>query len=995
MGPLKWFLFVYILGGLTFIPLLIAAVLVFVYYTLPPPKDSHSHNVDDPAHISRSEDEKLILKSATDDLAEKFKRKHESDVAAGYFAVCREYVPGGVNGKPPDKLSPAGEVVANESPSVYQSMYRSIFDRSQKPTIEPNKDGAGKVKKANNVFYVVLRLGHLMLYDDIQQIDVRYVISLDYHDVDIYAGSDERIPEGELWAKRNAIRLNRKQTRAGDKSSSLPFYLFSDNPSEKEDFYHALLKNQQNSGEDAPAADDFDVQHIVTLVQKLHSSEEQLQTRWLNALIGRVFLAVYKTEELEDYIRAKLMKKMSKVKKPNFITRLALQKIHTGSGAPFITNPRLRDLTVNGDCTVEADVEYNGNFRIEVGATAEFDLGSRFKKREVDLVLAVTVRSLKGHGLLRIKPPPSNRVWITFEKMPQLDLAVEPIVSSRQITYSIILKAIESRIREVLAESMVLPFWDDIPFLSTKSYSHRGGIWKRKDTTVTPAEVQDEPIEDGAEAGTSGMRTPEAIALATKNDRTMSMPVLADTKRASVDMKKSLLSMNHALSSSVDRDGSAKPRVLRAPSFATVAGPQMTPNHVDHGLGMADRDITPKRDTATSVLKDLSARSANGSPAGSQAGSPPVDSALAAVMKGRSDSSASQTSSNEPREDWLAHDAVGGLTATPTATRGSRPTTPSDSTPNSRPNSYHDDGSKSTKNFAQAARSFTASDRKQALASATAAAQRWSTLGWGVISKNKQKAAQSGAQTPQSTADVVPSTPMGRGHPLPPPGVPLPGPQKSVMVGFGMPKRKPLLPTRPSANGSAGTPATKAPSSPKPPPPLPERRRRQSSRAELSSDNTEDEVLVVEAPTESAPTSPAADVNHDEFFGHTEELSESDTVMHAEPATHSMSDPPAATAAAEESSSSIWQDDRVNDLMSAQPPLSEPSTPPSVIKKPPLPDRKVGEEPTTPPSIRRKPTLPDRNVDVRPTSPQAAEATEQERNLSMQEAASIGGGFNE
>ena len=63
-------------------------------------------------------------------------------------------------GKPPDKLSPAGEVVATESPSVYQSMYRSIFDRSQKPTIEPSKDATGKLmKKANNVFYVVLRYG--------------------------------------------------------------------------------------------------------------------------------------------------------------------------------------------------------------------------------------------------------------------------------------------------------------------------------------------------------------------------------------------------------------------------------------------------------------------------------------------------------------------------------------------------------------------------------------------------------------------------------------------------------------------------------------------------------------------------------------------------------------------------------------------------------------------------------------------------------------------
>lgn len=157
MGALQWFLFVYLLGGITFVPLVLAALFLHAYYTLPlPRRDAPSH--DDPAQLARSNDDKIAFKTATDDLVEQFHRKHDSDVAAGYFAVCREYVPGGVNGKPPDKLTPAGEVVAQESPSVYQSMYRSIFDRSQKPTLEPKKDAAGKaVKKANNVFYVVLR----------------------------------------------------------------------------------------------------------------------------------------------------------------------------------------------------------------------------------------------------------------------------------------------------------------------------------------------------------------------------------------------------------------------------------------------------------------------------------------------------------------------------------------------------------------------------------------------------------------------------------------------------------------------------------------------------------------------------------------------------------------------------------------------------------------------------------------------------------------------
>jgi hypothetical protein len=59
--------------------------------------------------------------------------------------------------EPPERTTPSGEVVAAESPSVYQSMYRSIFDRQQKPTIQPNKVDGKPMKRARNVFFVVLR----------------------------------------------------------------------------------------------------------------------------------------------------------------------------------------------------------------------------------------------------------------------------------------------------------------------------------------------------------------------------------------------------------------------------------------------------------------------------------------------------------------------------------------------------------------------------------------------------------------------------------------------------------------------------------------------------------------------------------------------------------------------------------------------------------------------------------------------------------------------
>lgn len=214
------------------------------------------------------------------------------------------------------------------------------------------------------------RHGHLMLYDDSEQLEVRHVVSLSHHNVSIYGGG-ESIPEGELWIKRNAICLSRKnEERALSHENTKPFFLFSDNCSEKEDFYFALLKHQETPSEGDRARDEtpsplsFDPAHLILLVQQLHSSEEHLQTRWVNALLGRLFLAFYKTPDMENFFKSKIVKKISRVKKPGFLNDIVVQKVDVGDSAPHITNPRLRDLSVDGGTVVEANVSYSGNFRI-------------------------------------------------------------------------------------------------------------------------------------------------------------------------------------------------------------------------------------------------------------------------------------------------------------------------------------------------------------------------------------------------------------------------------------------------------------------------------------------------------------------------------------------------------------------------------------------------------------------------------------------------------
>lgn len=218
-----------------------------------------------------------------------------------------------------------------------------------------------------------------MFYDDEQQAEVRLVVPLALYTVAIDGGG-EPIPEGELYIRRNAIRLTRRPPAgspdppaaalsvAFDENGPLPFYLFSDNCSVKEDFYLALVRHQEKAPRDDPAVPPRPLRYhqkdVVSLVQRLHSSEDQLQMNWVNGLVGRLFLAVYRTAEVEQFVRARIVKKISRVAKPNFLSDIRVQHIYVGDAVPCITNPRLKEMTTEGDFCCEFDVSYSGNFRL-------------------------------------------------------------------------------------------------------------------------------------------------------------------------------------------------------------------------------------------------------------------------------------------------------------------------------------------------------------------------------------------------------------------------------------------------------------------------------------------------------------------------------------------------------------------------------------------------------------------------------------------------------
>ncbi|KAF9872197.1 putative ph domain-containing protein [Colletotrichum karsti] len=901
MGGWTSFLFTYLLGGLTFIPLVIVAVLAHAYFTLPYRQDADTSLEDDGGQdsiVQPGDDVKALEAAKAVDKDDSAKRPatQDNDVAAGYFAVCREYTPMGINAKPIERATPTGSAtVAAPSQSVYQTMYRSIFERKPTPGPLDNKNGLSqRPKNAGNVFYVVLRHGHLMLFDDDEQIEVRHVISLAHHDVSIYSGGDVT-PEGELYIKRNALCLSRRPDGpevGPDSQLSKPFYLFSENCSAKEDFYFALLRNQEQTfgaERKAPKPKQFEVKNIISLVQKLHSSEEHLSTRWLNAMIGRIFLGLHKTADLEHLIREKLTKKIARVKRPSFLTNIAIRGIDTGESAPIITNPRHKDLNVEGECVMEADVRYTGNFRIEVAATARIDLGSRFKVREVDLVLAVVLKKLEGHMLFKIKPPPSNRIWLSFQSQPKMEMTIEPIVSARQITYTIILRQIENRIKEVIAETLVQPFWDDMPFFNTEHKKWRGGIWEDDDAVIGSPTLEAHVAQEGDVEGvdrlddTGDLQSDLRPSDMRPFEKSHSMPIVENTPPTGLFGRKiqgkGLNSPLNGSSTSVDAVGSppspaSKPRPFRSPSVSSPANPVV-------GTDAAHADMfkpsSSPPDHASNLMAALSAKSQANSPAVTPAETPARP---ASVAKAPSQSSASSREATD-NENEADRTPVGKIRRSTTSSaesmRANETTDPGSPNPSSRaPSIKSATGSiskglfrrENTGSTISGSGASTNGETKRttlaAVANAAVTARQW---GWNALQKHKDtRNGNSAEQNPP----VDLNRPMGRGQPLPPPGTPLPPPVKgSKVTTIPVPKRKPIpppsLPERPHSAALADSKPERKPIPPPlvesksdrserrpvPPPPLPSRR-----HIDKDDNDAGENMLVVEAPLDSEPTTP-------------------------------------------------------------------------------------------------------------------------------------------
>ncbi|KAJ2805103.1 hypothetical protein H4R20_002223 [Coemansia guatemalensis] len=422
---------------------------------------------------------------------------------------------------------------------------------------------------AQDLYYVVLDGDTLVMYDGEAMCECRGVIIMSKHQVSLYHHKD--VTEAQVYSRRTPIKLspvNDGIERSRYKRQIAEYYIYADKPTDKEDWYFALmwsslasipldesddnsddphdrssepnnaeatmpgaLSSEPHASAEASRADSENKHGLDREPELTEEKRARMRLRmrrscmipdyrgcdaifqtiskrgalakkgavredeWLNAILGRIFIGVYKTERVRQHFIHKLQSKFDRVQKPVFLDRVVVADLDIGDHVPVITEPKLESFDINGQVDMSMFMHYMGGFKLVL------DTAVKFGSLRLTISLSVVLESLAGKMLLRFKPAPSNRFWIAFYEMPRIRLKLSPAFMQKHVKYAAVSQAIEKQIYDMVRLSLVLPHLDDTIFFPA-SFDD-GGILEQSLKEYNDAGLARETASDDAQVSTN------------------------------------------------------------------------------------------------------------------------------------------------------------------------------------------------------------------------------------------------------------------------------------------------------------------------------------------------------------------------------------------------------------------------------------------------------------------------------------------------------------
>jgi len=316
------------------------------------------------------------------------------------------------------------------------------------------QDMRGAGSRPNGIFFLVLNQGSLFLYDSESQENCLGVTQLNGFLVECWPHS---LLLDEVYRKDYPLRItNPNGAILGSMGSSC--FMYAANASEKEDWLIALRRavgGVSGAVKVAREALDF-LAFMKSSEARIVEGELDGTGQLISALLARTMFNVHRAAEVEAFIREKFVKRTETLLLPFFLGPLKLDAVDVGRCAPVLGNGRLHSAAHNGELIGSLDISYGGGLTLQISTSVT-------KPVFVPIVIRVAVKRLSGRVMVKIKGPPSDRLWFGFYRLPDYEIDVEPVVSSVALTWGPIQRAIAGQIEAGLKEFVVLPNMDELP----------------------------------------------------------------------------------------------------------------------------------------------------------------------------------------------------------------------------------------------------------------------------------------------------------------------------------------------------------------------------------------------------------------------------------------------------------------------------------------------------------------------------------------------------